>query len=178
MLRVNALTVIPDSQPKLPFVIPDFHFDPLRLGMLEGIAQCFPCDPVDFVSEDRMEILRSSFDIHVKLGSIWVRFAGREFLTQSVYRQRKVTGHDRGRAQALYGIPALRDRFSGLIDSALQCFPGFGRTLRQKISRCLKTQQESLETLQQSIVQFPRDACALADALFQTHVELLRDLTE
>src|SRR5580700_4127763 len=96
MLRVNALPIIPEPQPKLPFVIPDFHFDPLRLCVLEGIAQCFPCDPVDFVSEDRMEILRGSFNIHVKLGSIWVRFTGREFLTQSVYRQRKIAGHDRG----------------------------------------------------------------------------------
>src|SRR5271163_2015909 len=95
MLRVNALTVIPDPQPKLPFVITDFHFDPLRLGVLEGIAQRFRCDPVDFVSEDRMEILRGSFNIHMKLGGIWVRFDGSEFLTQGVYRQRKITGHDR-----------------------------------------------------------------------------------
>jgi hypothetical protein len=96
MLLVNALSVIPDPQPKLPVVIPDFHFDPLRLGVLEGIAQCLPCDPVDFVSEERMEILWGSFNLHVKLGSIWVRFTGREFLTQSVYRQRKIVGHDRG----------------------------------------------------------------------------------
>jgi hypothetical protein len=35
---VNALSVIPDLQAKPPFVIPDFHFDPLRLRVLEGIA--------------------------------------------------------------------------------------------------------------------------------------------
>src|SRR5882724_13091973 len=35
-----------------------------------------------------------------------------------------------------------------------------------------------MKTLQQRIVQVPRDACALADAIFQTHVELLRHLTE
>src|SRR5712671_7002488 len=96
ILRVNALSVISDPQPKLPFVIPDFHFDPLRLCVLEGIAQCFRCDPVNFVSDDQMEILRGSFNIHVKLGGIWVRFTRSEFLTQSVYRQRKIAGHDRG----------------------------------------------------------------------------------
>jgi len=43
-----------------------------------------------------MEILRGSFHLHVKLGCIRVGFTGREFLTQSVYRQRKIAGHDRG----------------------------------------------------------------------------------
>src|SRR6266436_2520642 len=96
MLRVDALSVIPDPQPKLPFVIPDFHFDPLRLCVLEGIAHCFSCDPVDFISEDWMEIPRGSFNLYVKLGCIWVCFTGREFLTQSINRQRKIAGHDRG----------------------------------------------------------------------------------
>jgi hypothetical protein len=41
MLRVNTLPVILDSQPQLPFVIPNFHFDPLGLCVLEGIAQGF-----------------------------------------------------------------------------------------------------------------------------------------
>jgi hypothetical protein len=63
--------------------------------VLEGIAHCFSCDPVDFVSEDRMEILRSAFNRHVKHGCIWVSFTGRELLTQSVNGQRKIAGHDR-----------------------------------------------------------------------------------
>src|SRR5712671_1470225 len=95
MLRVNALSVISDPQPKLPFVIPDFHFDPLRLRVLEGIAHRFSCDPVDFISEDWMEIPRGSFNLHAKLGCIRVCFTGREFLTQSINRQRKIAGHHR-----------------------------------------------------------------------------------
>src|SRR6267378_4535598 len=87
--------IISDPQPKLPFVIPDFHFDPLRLCVLKGIAHCFSCDPVDFISEDWMEIPRGSFNLHAKLGCIWVCFTGREFLTQSINRQRKIAGHHR-----------------------------------------------------------------------------------
>src|SRR5713101_4402466 len=79
MLRVNALSLIPHPHAKLPFVIPDFDFDLLRLCVLEGIAQCLAGIPVHFVTEDRMKVPRVSF----KLGSIWVRFAGREFFTQS-----------------------------------------------------------------------------------------------
>ena len=37
-LRVHAPPVIPDSQPKLPFLVPDFHFDLPRLCVPEGVA--------------------------------------------------------------------------------------------------------------------------------------------
>lgn len=40
--RVDALSVVPDVRPKLPFAIVEFHFDVLRLDVREGIAQCLP----------------------------------------------------------------------------------------------------------------------------------------
>ena len=76
-------------------VIPNFHFDPLRLRVLEGIAQRLARNPVDFVPQDRMKVPWRSFHLHTKLGSIWVRFTAREFLTQSAYRGGKIVGHDR-----------------------------------------------------------------------------------
>src|SRR5580658_2228081 len=42
----------------------------------------------------------------------------------------------------------------------------------KQVRSCLKTQQQSIETLQQSIVQVSRDPRPLADARFQRHVEL------
>src|SRR6266550_1216815 len=91
----QCLPVIPDPQPEMPLVIPNFHFDPLRLRVLEGIAQRLARNPVDFVPQDRMKVPWRSFHLHTKLGSIWVRFTGREFLTQSAYRGGKIVGHDR-----------------------------------------------------------------------------------
>ena len=35
---VNAFSVVEHAQLKLPWVIPDFYFDPLRLGVTERIA--------------------------------------------------------------------------------------------------------------------------------------------
>src|SRR4029077_2606264 len=70
-LRVNALPIIPDPQPKLLLVIPNFHLDPLRMCVVQCIAQCFPSNPVDFVSQYRMEVTGCAFYFHVKLGSIW-----------------------------------------------------------------------------------------------------------
>jgi hypothetical protein len=37
-LGVHTLPVIPDPQPKLPFLVPDFHFDLPRLCVPEGVA--------------------------------------------------------------------------------------------------------------------------------------------
>src|SRR5882724_6381667 len=100
------------------------------------------------------------------LGSIRVRFAGREFSSQSAYRQRNIVGHCRRGAQPLDGIPAFGDRFRGLIDRAVEASFGFLRMLGQQIRRRLKSQQKSLKALKQSVVQFPRDTGALTDALF------------
>jgi len=38
-LRVNALSVIPDPQPKLPAVVVEVHLDPLGLCVPERLAQ-------------------------------------------------------------------------------------------------------------------------------------------
>jgi hypothetical protein len=48
-----------------PFVIPDFHFDLPRLCALEGVARCPGSNPANFVSEDRMKILRRAFYLHI-----------------------------------------------------------------------------------------------------------------
>ena len=96
MLRVDAFSIIPDPQAKLPFAVSDFHFYALRLCVLEGIAHGLARYPVDFVPQDRMEILRGSFHLHMKDGRILVDFTGREFFTQSGYRTGKIVGHYRG----------------------------------------------------------------------------------
>src|SRR5882762_5241191 len=140
MPRLNALPIISDPQPKLTLVISDFHLDSPRLCVLEGIAQRLACNRV--------------------------RFAGREFSSQSAYRQRNIVGHCRRGAQPLDGIPAFGDRFRGLIDRAVEASFGFLRMLGQQIRRRLKSQQKSLKALKQSVVQFPRDTGALTDALF------------
>ncbi len=113
-----------------------------------------------------MKVPRVSFHLHLKLGSIWVRFAGREFFTQSAYCQRKIVAHYRRGAQPLYGIPALGNRFRGLIDRALEASFGFLWTLRQQIRRRLKSQQQPVKTLQQRIVRFPRNARPLIHTCF------------
>ena len=46
----------------------------------------------------------------------------------------------------------------------------------QQVARALKAEHQSLKTLQQRIVQFPRDARPLVDAFLQAQIEIVRDL--
>src|SRR5271166_4220684 len=114
----------------------------------------------------------------MKLRTVPISFAGGEFFTQCADRQRKIVGLNRRGAQPLYGIPALGDRFRRLIDCASECFLGFVGARREQVISSLKMEQQPVKTLQQGVVQIPRDAGALVDALLQAHVELVSQLTE
>ena len=70
-----------------------------------------------------------------------------------------------------------------LMHCFLKCFsgfggPGLGGMLRQQVNASLEMQQNSMEALQQRVVQIASDAGPLADALFQAHVELPRQLPQ
>jgi hypothetical protein len=49
-LWVNASPVIPDMQPELRLVIPNFHFDLVRQCVTKGITQRLGGNPVDFIA--------------------------------------------------------------------------------------------------------------------------------
>ncbi len=73
----------------------------------------------------------------------------------------------------MYGIPAFKDSLIRPDESIVEGSRGFDRTLRKQVADALKEQHQPLKTLQQSVVQFARDARALAETLVQAHVELL-----
>src|ERR1700730_390174 len=107
--------------------------------MPECVSQRLACNAVYLVAEDRTEIPRRAFHVDLKGGGTAICCISRELLSESAYGQYKVAGLDRGRTQVLHGIPALRDRCHGLIDSTIE--PQFGGTLREQIGNRLKAQQ-------------------------------------
>jgi len=103
---VDALSVIPNPHSKLPFVIPDFHFDLSRVCVLECIADSLGGNAVDFVSENRMKVSRCAFHRHAKYGGILAGLGSREFLSEGADGDGKIVGHHRRGAQLLHGIAA------------------------------------------------------------------------
>src|SRR5262245_21262016 len=86
---INALAVVTDAQPKLPRVIPDFHFDSRRLRMLEGIANGLSCNTIDVIPNNRREVTGCAHDTHPKLGRACSALIC-EFRSENADRPRKV----------------------------------------------------------------------------------------
>src|SRR6185312_11423551 len=82
---IHALAVIPNSQPKLGFVVADFDFDSPRRGMPACIAKRLGCNSVNLVSEDRIELSRRAFHLDMEVRTIRAGFIVREFFCQRRY---------------------------------------------------------------------------------------------
>ena len=78
------------------------------------------------------------------------------------------------------GIPSLGDGLFRLIDCALQSLSGSGYiwTVGEHVNSRLKDKEKPLKTLQDCVVQLPRDARSLVHALVHAHTELVCHLPE
>src|SRR5262249_22170360 len=77
----------------------------------------------------------------------------------------------RGRAaQVFNGIFALGDRLLNSRDRTIESLQRFVRSLLEHVAGGLNLKHQSMQTLKETIVQFPRDTCALPDTFFQTKV--------
>jgi len=97
---------------------------------------------------------------------------GRELLSKAREGEGEVVGLDRRGAQSLHGMASLGDGLRRLVDRAAERFLGRGRAPREHLVHSLETQQQSLEALQQRVVQLARDARPLTHARIERHVEL------
>jgi len=78
----------------------------------------------------------------------------------------------------LHGLPSLGDDLRRLINRAPKDLLGVGRArIEHRVSR-LEAEQQTLNTLQQPVVQITSDAGAFSYALLQAYVEYARVLTQ
>ena len=59
---INAFTVIPHAHPELLMVISDFNLDLPSRGVTKRVAESLSGNPVDFVTQDRMQLSRFAFN--------------------------------------------------------------------------------------------------------------------
>ena len=97
--------------------------------MPERVPERFGGDPVDFVTQNRMEISRVALNCTRNPGR-WLVESVAEFFTQVLMASARSLLCDRGIAQSLHGVPTFGDRLGDLIDGAFQLFLRFHRALR------------------------------------------------
>jgi hypothetical protein len=121
-LQVDALGVVPYSEPKLPQIVVDVHFDPSSGCLPERIARGFARNPIDFISDERNEVSRFAFHMDTELRNM-TPFGLAAMPSPNTLIAREVVSNNRGKAQSLHRIPPLGD-----------CLPGFytGAGVRQR----------------------------------------------
>ena len=127
----------------------------------EGIPKRFRSNLVDLVTDDRVQIPRLALDGDTECGRLVGARVGRELVAKRPDRDREIVAFDGRRAQALDRVPAFGDRLRRVFNRTIQLLFGLGRALRQQVRRGLELQQQSVEALQQRVVQL-RARCACA----------------
>ena len=82
-LRVDARSVIADTQAKRAIIVPNVGFDLTCMCVAESISQHLAGDPVHFVLQDRRQNLLLAFHCHTEGRRIEVRIQrARQILTR------------------------------------------------------------------------------------------------
>ena len=162
--RIDPLAIVAHAQSELLVVVANLHLYTPGMRVPEGIPKGFRGNLVDLVTDDRVQISRLALDCNTECGRLVGVRVGREFVAEGPDRYGEIVAFDGRRAQALDRVPAFGDRLRRVINRTIQFLFGLGRALRQQVRRGLELQQQSVEALQQRVVQLARDARALVDA--------------
>ena len=143
----------------------------------KGIPQGLRSNPVDLVTNDRVQISRVPLDCDVERRRPVDARVGRELVPKGPDRHREIVAFDGRRPQALHRVPAFGDRLRRLLNRTIQFLFRLCRALRQQVRHRLESQQQTMKALEQRVVQLAGDAGALADARLERHVECVLHLT-
>ena len=97
----------------------------------------------------------------------------RELLSESADGRAEIIALNCGLPQSLHSIPAFSHCIGHLLNRAVQHFLRYSRTVLEQLRNGLESQQHAVEALKQSVVKVSGNACALAHARIQCHLELM-----
>src|SRR6266699_1373745 len=100
----------------------------------------------------------------------------RQFLTHRRQEMFEIAVSRRLGTQVLNSIPALGDGLLRPGDRAIESLNCVFGSPGKHIASRLKSKKQSVEALQQRVVQLAGDARPFAHSLFQAHIELIRQL--
>src|SRR5215469_4323427 len=176
--RFKAFSVIADEQDKCVIIVANLCLDVLRVCMLECISQQLTANAVNLLSNARKQILPLAPDDHLKGWTIRVVVTGLlQLLTRCVQQFSKICRSSSFDPQVLDRVSAFGDCLLGSLDRAVQRLKRVFRATRKEISGSLEPKHETMQGLEQCIVQIASDACALVQARLQSNRELLPQLS-
>src|SRR5215469_447231 len=163
--RVDTLSIIADQQDKSVITIANLGLDVLRVRMLEGISQQLTTNSEDLVSDARRQVLPLTSDDQLKGWTI--RVATNRCLQFLTGRSQQFSEISRGGVfdpQIFNSVAALGGCLLGSLNRTIHGFERFSRATRKQISSSLKAKHETVQSLEQCIVQFSRNPHAFVHA--------------
>src|SRR5262249_31378216 len=148
----------------------------IRLCVTECIAQRFTRDAVDVVADDWMQVTRRPLDGYTEHRRALLASTVVQLFGQPRDRLRQLVVHDGGRSQILNRVTPFGDRLIRPVERDVECVDRLRGLRGQEIARALKLKHQPLETLQQRVMQLPRDPRPLVDTFIETYIEGVCDL--
>jgi hypothetical protein len=170
--RIHTPAIVPHTQSELPIAVADFNLNLACAGVPKGVPHRFGSDPVDLIAKDGMEILRLALNGHTECRPVAIR-VGCKFFSERADGSCEIVFLDCRLAYSLHCIPTFGDRLSNITNRAVQLVLRFNRALSQQLGSSLQPQQDSVETLKQSVMKFACYPRSLADTRFQSDLELM-----
>src|SRR5580700_5518767 len=178
-LRFDSLSIIAYAHTKLAIIVSNFSLDPTCPRMLKGVSQNLARNQADFVARERTQDFSLTFHCQLEDWCISVRIQrARQFLTCGREPLRQVHLAPHRRAQMLNSTSTLGNGIFGRAERVVQNLRCLVRPARQHVASSLKLNHQSVQILQQGVMEFSRDACPLVYTRLQTCGELLLELMQ
>jgi len=172
---VHAVSIVAYAQPQHSRVIADLDFYPVRSGVPECVPHGLTRNSVKIIPQKWVHLARRALHQNAERGR---RVAGAgidvcpELSPQSSKSVDKVVAAGPAAAQFLDSIPALGDRLGSAIDGNFEGLLSLDGSFGEHVVNGLKAKHQSMKTLQQGIVQLPRDAGSFGETLLKAEVQL------
>src|SRR6266478_6104470 len=154
--RSDSDSVVSHVKLELRISVSDFRFNLLRPCVAKSVSQRLAPNPVDFIAQHGIQFSLFPFHQQAHAGdAAGVVLSGKSFAQSGKCRC---------------------DSFVSALQCNVERLHSFARSPRKKVAHSLQAKHQPLKTLQQRVMEFPGDACSLAKALIQAHIELEQQL--
>ena len=170
-LSVYTNSVIEHADREIGIAKSDFGLDMAGLCMLVCIVDRLARNAISLVTNDGSQLAGPALHDRTVLRLRWGINPRPEFGAEYAQRSREITVLKRRGAQVLDGVASLTDRLVSDLHSRVQDLLGIARTFAEQLPNCLQSEHQTLEALQQGVVQLSCDPGALVDTVFQAQLE-------
>jgi hypothetical protein len=170
-LSIHTYSIITHADSEIGIAESHFDLNVAGLCMLVRVADRFACDTISLVTNDSSQLAGPALHAHAVLRPSRGINPRSEFRAECAQRSREITViHGRG-AQVLDGVASRADRLVSYLHGRVQELRGIVSPFGEQLPDGLQSKHQTLKSLQQGVVQLPRDPGPLVESFFHALFE-------